>query len=193
MDVNERIARYAASEDGVRFPASIPRWDGRWMTGTWVMGQDYRATSRLYGAYPPRYLRRVYPLLPERDTHRTLHLFSGSLPASPRDIRVDRSAERPGDLRADASHLPLRDESVMVTLADPPYSRDDATRYGEPMPDRRRVLHEAARVTVSGGILVWLDVILPPFTKREWHWWGAITIIRSTNHRVRVATFFQRV
>jgi ubiquinone/menaquinone biosynthesis C-methylase UbiE len=80
-----------------------------------------------------------------------------------------------------------------LVMADPPYSQSDAERYGTRMVDRRKVLREAARVTQPGGYLVWLDTVLPMFAKREWHWWGAIGIVRSSNHRVRFVFMFERV
>lgn len=41
--------------------------------------------------------------------------------------------------------------------------------------------------------LVWLDVVWPMFRKSEWRTVGRITVIRSTNHRARIATIFERV
>ena len=54
------------------------------------------------------------------------------------------------------------------------------------------VMREAARVTAPGGNLVWLDQKRPMFRKDQWRLWGAIGLVRSTNHRVRLVSIFER-
>lgn len=208
MTLQDRCDAYARSPEGMRFPDSVPRVSpsGRWLEATWIMGNDYRAPSRLYGAYPPRYLKRMLALFPDVRPARTLHLFAGCVPEAPgpdaphvsmrdeRWVRVDRSFDR--DPRptayADAMALPLVCGSMALTLADPPYTDADAERYGTPMPNRKTAVHEAARVTAPRGFLVWLDTTLPMYRKREWRHVGNVTVIRSTNHRYRVAAIFER-
>lgn len=51
---------------------------------------------------------------------------------------------------------------------------------------------EEVKVTKPGGHLVWLDVCWPMHRKVEWVTVGRIAIVRSTNHRVRMATIFER-
>lgn len=196
VELAHRIARYRQSEQGRRYRDSIPRLSetGRWIDGIWIMGNDYQAVSSLYGAYPPRYVERVRGLCPEYETAGVLHIFSGSMPRG-RHVRVDISRDRQPapDVQADAVNLPFRDGTFGLVMADPPYSAEDAKKYGTSMPDRRLVLRELARVTRAGGVLVWLDTQLPMYRKDMWNWWGAIGIIRSSNHRVRLASFFTRV
>ena len=160
------------------------------MEGTWILGNNYRTKSTLYGSYPPAYLERVRALCPETPV---LHCFSGSLPPISGEVRIDLIPSRNPDIVGDATCLPLRSDSFNLLLADPPYSAQDATKYGTGMPNRRLVLHELARVARKGATLVWLDTQLPMFAKRDWHWWGAITLIRSSNHRVRLISFFEKV
>ena len=131
-------------------------------------------------------------LFPERHTTTTLHLFSGSLTQDVRGIRLDRRRDVCPDLCADALALPLQDQSLGLVVADPPYTAAHAARYGGPMPSRRAVLGELARVVRPGGHVVWLDVQVPMHRKDIWHWWGCIGIIRSTNHVVRVVTCLER-
>ena len=56
--------------------------DDRWLSGIWILGNDYRSTSGFYGSYPPNYLKRVRALFPDYAPRwRVLHLFAGSVPA----------------------------------------------------------------------------------------------------------------
>lgn len=207
MTLAERSASYARAFP--RWPA--PRTDARWLDGVWVLGNDYRNKSRLYGAFPPGLLPRIFSLFPDAES--VLHLFSGSLTEEgvreawqaahpkalvlPRQMRMDNArmpeaeAAEPdvvGDA-ADVGSLPVRFDLV---IADPPYSSEDAKRYGVKLPNKKRVVSEIAKVVAPGGHLVWLDASLPMFRKSEWEWFGAIGVVRSTNHRVRLLSMFRR-
>ena len=95
------------------FAAAFPQYAGAGaaltvaggrLTGLWFMGNDYRNKSRMYGAYPPGFLPRVFALFP--DARRVLHLFSGSLTAE----QVDEAWTKvyPSSVRhADAAGLPV--------------------------------------------------------------------------------------
>jgi hypothetical protein len=187
----ERIIELAETYNKAfpQFPDSHLIPSERWLRGVWTLGNDYRNATSLYGAYPPAYLRRIDALLPPE---RRLHAFSGSLPALPGSVRVDLVSSRGPDIAADVTKLPFLDGYFRQVIADPPYSDTDAIRYGTPMVDRRKALSELARVTARGGILVWLDTVLPMFAKRDWHWFGSICVIRSTNHRVRLVSLFEK-
>lgn len=150
-----------------------------------------------HNSYPPGYMPRVSSLFP--DTRCPLHLFGGSL-------RVDTAVHPCGvtvDLRvtdqvrprvqANALALPFRPDTFDVCFADTPYSDLDAERYATPMPDRRRVLYEVHHVVAQGGYLVWMDTTLPMYRKDMWHWCGAISLWRSTNHRIRGVAIFERL
>ncbi len=189
MALRDRVESY-----GRAFPRWPPlRADDRWIDGMWVLGNDYRSRTGYYGAYPPNYLSRLLSLFPDVVTSDTLHLFAGSLgddvlPAMSVDINP---ALRPR-VACDAQALPFQDGEFGFVVADTPYSKSDAEKYGTPMPNRRLVLREAARVVRPGGFLAWLDTQLPMFRKVDWHWFGAIGVIRSTNHRVRLLSLFER-
>lgn len=178
----------------------FPNWpplrvDDRWLDGMWMLGQNYRG-SGFYGAYPPGYLARIAALFPDRT--RTLHLFSGSLPAGDYtrfDLVAREDASTVPEVVGDATTLSrhFAPHAFDFVMADPPYSATDAVRYGTPMPNRRKVLAELHKVVEPGGHLVWLDTVLPMFRKDAWHLWGLIGIVRSTNHRVRLASMFERL
>jgi len=180
------------------FPWPPPRADqeeavwldgNRWLCGMWILGNEYRGTG-YYGSYPPNYLKRVLALFPDAD--RILHLFSGSLPSG----RYTRFDCRPGaDVVGDAHELSkyFQGQGFDLILADPPYTDEDAGHYGSPMVNRNKVLAECAKVLEPGGFVVWLDQVLPIFRKDTFHLCGAIGIVRSTNHRFRVASIFRKL
>jgi hypothetical protein len=79
------------------------------------------------------------------------------------------------------------------------------------MVNRGKALRALAQVIQPGGWLVWLDTVWPMHSKLEWasaasialvtDWeledgeWdstGLIALVRSTNHRVRMVSMFQR-
>ena len=187
-NARQRAALYEAA-----FPGYPAVWSSKdWLLGQWNMGNNYKG-SGYYGSYPPGYLLRVAALFP--NPGKVLHLFSGSL-ASGKHVRLDRCVDgRVGvvpDVQAEATALPFRPASFDLILADPPYSGEDALRYGTCMVDRRRVFAECVSVPKPGGNLVWLDMVHPMYRKAELRLWGEIGITRSTNHRYRIATFFER-
>lgn len=192
LTLAERVGLYNRSEFGERYPDSrlALTANGRGFQGTWFLGQNYRSTTKYYGAYPPSYLPRVMTMFPDAGIY--LHGFSGSLPSSPRYVRLDR--RRPADVVGDAQKLPavFVETRFRLQMFDPPYSKGDAVRYDCTMPDRRKVLRGAAEISVPGGFVVWLDTVWPQVARERLEKVGVIAIYRSSNHRVRSAFFFRR-
>ena len=189
MEVQDRIDRYV-KETG--YPRSLfVSEDGR-IVGTWIMGNAYGVKSGYYGGYPHGYLKRIKALFP--DKNRALHVFSG---------RVDQSAW-PGDtvdLNPDMEPTYLDDAQSLemvplqqydIVLADPPYSVEDAEHYQPTMVKRNKVMKALTGVRV-GTPIVWLDQVLPMYRKDEWRIVGVIGMVKSTNHRFRVITIFERI
>jgi len=163
--------------------------------GQWVCGNDYTNKSRFYGAYPHGYLERVMALFPGvHGAASVLHAFSGSLPPG-NYSRCD--IVQPAELQCRVEDLP-RCESFLkfgpweLVLADTPYSAEDAKKYGTPMINRGRVFRALAQVVRPGGHVVWLDTTWPMHRKDEWRTVARIGLTRSTNHRVRMVTIFER-
>lgn len=183
---NYRYAKWPASHLTVTDATGHGR---EWLSGVWLIGNNYRNKSLLYGAYPATYLERIMSMYEDADC--ILHLFSGSLPPG-NYCRVDLI--QPADIQCDAhrlsEHVNLRFD---LCMADPPYTKADAAKYGTPMINRKRIMNEVAKVVIGGGHLVWLDTTLPMFSKSEWQICGFIGIVRSTNHRYRMAAIFERV
>jgi len=163
----------------------------RWLYGVWVLGNNYQSKQGYYGEYPPAYLKRVTSLFP--DCTSVLHLFSGSLTNKCTGIRFDSKNECKPDVVGNAEKLsnyfpPMFD----IIYADPPYSNEDANRYGQCLVNRNKVLNECHKVLVDNGFLVWLDQVLPMYRKTEFQLVGTIGLVRSTNHRVRMVFIFQK-
>lgn len=164
--------------------------DGR-VVGTWIMGQSYRVRSGYYGGYPDGFLKRIAALFPDRSN--VLHLFSGKvdLDKMPGDT-VDLNTEHNPTYVDNAQTLlevPLGWYDLI--LADPPYSVDDAERYGTTMVKRNFVMRALQR-TNPDTFVCWLDQVLPMYSKNYWSIAAVIGIVKSTNHRFRVLTIFQR-
>ena len=185
----ERIDNYIKE---TKFPRSLfLSEDGR-IVGTWIMGNAYGVKSGYYGGYPAGYLKRIKSMFPDKSS--ALHLFSG---------RVDQSAW-PGDtvdLNSDVEptfvddaqtleNVPL--ENYDIILADPPYSVEDSEHYKPTMVKRNKVMRALSRVR-EGTHVVWLDQVLPMYRKDTWRIQGVIGMVKSTNHRFRVVTIFERI
>jgi hypothetical protein len=184
----ERIDSYVAR---TKLPRSLfVSEDGR-IVGTWIMGNSYIVRSGYYGGYPAGYLKRIRALFP--DKRRALHLFSGKvelslLPGDTVDINADLSPTYVDDAQR-LENVPLADYDLV--LADPPYSVEDAEHYQTSMVKRNLVMRSLQGLS-SDAHVVWLDQVLCQYRKDFFAIEGVIGIIKSTNHRFRVATIFRR-
>ena len=177
------------------FPSSLFIADDGRVVGTWILGQDFRNKMGYHGEYPPNYLRRIKTLFPDKPT--VLHLFSGKVDVSafPGDT-VDLDAKNLGlnpTYRVNAETcegVPLFLYSLVV--ADPPYSNEDADRYGTPMINRNKVMEALKRLS-PGAHVVWLDTMLPMWSKKYFNLEAAIGVLRSSNHRFRMISIFRRL
>lgn len=97
MTIQERAARYNAAFP--QFPDSHFMISDRWVSATWILGNDYRG-SGMYGSYPPGYLPRITTMFPDVST--PLHLFGGSLAAG---LTVDRRVNTEVQPRVQADRL----------------------------------------------------------------------------------------
>ena len=193
MTLRERVDAYKHTFK--RWPGSWPTLgispDGReTMQAVWVIGNDYRNKTTFYGSYPRSYLDRVMAMYPDAGDS-VLHAFSGSLPSG-NYTRCDlvQDAELKCSVYDVASET---DRRFRLILADPPYTGEDAKKYGTPMVNRGRATRSLAAVAEPGGHMVWLDTVWPMHSKSLWLTIGRIAVVRSTNHRVRMATVFERV
>jgi hypothetical protein len=198
FSLEDRAAYFRA-----RFPKNPDAWPvvsptGRWLTATWFTGAHFQNRSRYYGAYPPIYLARALGLFPELDglpapaaRGTLLHAFSGSLPAGPY-TRLDSQAHLRPDVVGDVVAPPPGLGPFAVVLADPPYSAEDAALYGTPALDVAAAMRGLARLVARHGMLLWLDQKVPTYRGDQWRQVGLVTVVRSTNQRLRGASLFER-
>ena len=185
----ERILNY---EFETGFPTSLfIAADGR-LVGTWIMGNDYHVKSEFYGGYPNTYLRRVRSLF--RDKTTVLHLFSGmvdteAFPGDTVDINEDLLPDYVDDAQT-LMNVPL--ENYSLVMCDPPYAVEDAEHYQTSMVKRNRVMRSLARMS-PGTHIVWLDQVLPMWRKDTFTLTGVVGVVRSTNHRFRIMSVFERL
>lgn len=178
MTLEQRIASY---HQRVPHPRSLfLGGDGR-IVGTWIMGQNYRTASPMYGSYPNGYLKRVRTLFPDKTA--ALHLFSGRVdltawPGDTLDIRPEMAPTYLCDAQQSLDGVPLG--SYDIVLADPPYSVEDAERYRTSMVNRKKVLRRLADKCQAGTHVVWLDQLLPMHRRTEWDLVGVIGMVKST-------------
>jgi len=184
MDLQNRIDNYHKKYD--KYSKLIINRDV--IEGIWVMGNNYTTKTDLYGAYPYGYLERIHTLYP-LIKGKTLHLFSGSLPDSEYYDKVDYNTGIDAESMSDI----IPNDFYELILADPPYSVEDCDHYGCCMVKRNVVFKECLKVLKKGGILIWLDQVLPNYKKTEFNIVARIGMVKSTNHRFRVITIFKKV
>ncbi len=196
------------------FPKRPPLAAGNGMlAGCWMIGACYKNPNPLYGAYPHGYLERVHAMFP--DARKVLHVFSGGLKLDaaievagmlemtntstmghiPTMELVDMHGPEQGRYptwQGDVLDLPTEWEGRFdLILADPPYSAEDSKKYDCPPPNRPKIMRELWKVAALGCNLVWLDQVWPMHRKNQWKTWGTVGLVRSTNHRVRLVSFFE--
>lgn len=170
--------------------ASLRICSGR-ITGEWFLGQSYGNKSEYYGAFPGNWLKRVMCMFPDKTN--ILHLFSGSLPPG-NYTRFDRRPEL-ADVTGEAEKLStyFPENTFDLIIADPPYTGEDAKKYGTILCDRTKVLSEARHILIQGGHIAWLDQVWPMYNKQNFIMAGAISVFISTNHRIRGTFIYEKV
>ena len=190
MNQTERLENYYKELD---FPQSVFIGDDDRFYGTWVMGNTYTVKSSYYGGYPHGYLKRIKALFPDKKN--VLHLFSGQVDKEIFDGKtIDINPKNNPDVIGDAHNLSSYFNAEFdLVLSDPPYSIEDCDHYGTSMVKRKTVLKECYKVLKKDGHIVWLDQVLPMYRKDELKVIGYIGMVKSTNHRFRVITIFEKL
>ncbi len=169
----------------IRPNGPLPRfthYEHGWLYGVWYCGTPY-FPARVYGAYPGDFVKRVLTMFPAEGM---LHLCCGEAWIQGA-VNVDIRHTGAVDIQADAEALPFRDATFQSVLIDPPYSQEDATRYGRMRLIRySKVMTEARRVLVPGGSLLWLDEKYPAYNSKAWGLYGLVAIVTGFQRRTRI-------
>jgi len=158
--------------------------------GFWNIGNYYKRKHGYYGEYPPSFLERVFSLFP--DCEKILHLFSGMVDTDigvTFDINPELKPDVVGDVREILNHF--KENQFDLITADPPYEEKDFKRYGCSPFSKKDALKDLHIICKPNGFLVWLDLMIPIFSKKEWHLIGYICLVCGTNRRVRIVSMFQ--
>ncbi|MCS7316806.1 MAG: protein-lysine N-methyltransferase [Candidatus Dojkabacteria bacterium] len=190
MTLEQRIKSY---KEKTGFPESLFISEDRRIIGIWIMGNNYKVASKYYGGYPHGYLKRIYSLFPDKKN--ILHLFSGKVnneifPGDTFDINENLNPTYVGDAHELSKIVKKKYDLI---LADPPYSVEDCEHYGTCMINRNKVLKECEKIMEIGSHLVWLDQVLPMYKKSALKTIGYIGMVKSTNHRFRIITIFEKI
>jgi hypothetical protein len=173
-----------------KYPKCLLESAGR-VYGVWAIGNYYKRKVGYHGEYPPSYLKRVHALFPQQT--RVLHLFAGTIEEYPGATTVDLNPTLKPTIVDDvlnvSAHLPRGAKNLVI--CDPPYSKNDATKYGVALVNKKMVFREARRVVEEGAVLVWLDTQIPIFRKIEWNLLGIVGVFCGTNRVARFASMFQ--
>lgn len=171
-----------------KYPITVE--DKGWVYGVWYCGTSWQKV-KLYGQYPPGFLKRALALFPTVAEDRILHCPSGTLegPGMTVDITVSE-VQRP-KVQASADNLPFPDNSFDLVLSDPPYSIEDSKKYGcDPFP-QRAFLAEAHRTLNPGGHLGFLHNRYPTYRKKDWKLVGLIAVVTGFERQTRMFSIFR--
>lgn len=162
---------------------------GHWTYGVWHC-MPPRGTSRLHGRYPQTYLKRVLALFP--DCHTILQCPSGVVTSPGVTVDLSTGQGQCPCVQADATALPFRDKTFDLYIADPPYTSQDAEKYGTPVFSVHRAMQEAYRVLRRGGYYALLHFSYPAYGKSRWELVGLIGVLMGFQSRIRVLSIFQK-
>ena len=172
------------------YPKCLMESAGR-VYGVWMTGNYYKRTEGYHGEYPPSYIKRVKALFPNRSP--VLHVFGGTVPSSETDHTVDLNPDLNPTFLGKAEDVDrlVGENKYPLIMADPPYTKDDANKYGYPMPNNKQVFRSLRKVATDDGVLVWLDLRVPIFRKIDWSLLGMILLFTGTNRVVRAISIFE--
>lgn len=170
------------------YPPTI--YSHKWIYGVWYCSTSFQKAD-YYGKFPATFVKRVKRMFPTH-RHKMLHLCCGTCHIEGA-VNVDMQPLPEVDVVADVESLPFAAEAFDVCLIDPPYTEEDASRYGvKRLLSSRKTLEEIRRVLIPGGWLLWLDEKYPSYRRREWQLSGLIGIVTGFERRARILSMFRK-
>jgi len=163
--------------------------------GCWVIGALFRRRYGFYGEFPYKLLDRILALFP--DCKKILHLFSGTIKDNPPDIiTYDINPEFNPTICDDVRNI-LQYKNLLqdidLCIADPPYEEKDFKIYKQAPFNKAKVIRDLGSIMKSQSFLVWLDLIVPIYSKKVWNLLGHIGVVVSTNTRIRCLTLWEHI
>ena len=175
---------------GKKYPVTVN--DKGWVYGVWYCGTAWTKV-RLYGQYPPGFLKRALALFPSVPEDRILHVPSGTLTGPGMTVDLIRDDVRCPKVQAPCNALPFEDNSYSLLISDPPYSAADSKKYGcAPWP-WRSFMQEASRVLEPGGVLGVLDTKYPIYHRKQWQLIGLIAVVTGFCRATRMFSIFKNL
>jgi hypothetical protein len=165
------------------------------LTDVWILA---RPKVKYYGAYPSGFLSRARVLLGVSIADPVLHVCSGALRdypfkgLGPADRMVDGNALLGPDYTLDVTIDPLP-SGFKAHLADPPYTPQDALKYGDlPFPSASLLLQAMLDALPVGGRAGMLHYEWPavPKSAREV---AVVGVFTGRRQRARVYTVVERI
>lgn len=174
-----------------QFPHSCVFEQNERIYGIWMIGNYYKRTADYHGSYPPSYLKRVLSMLPNIDANNILHLFSGKVnsPGITFDVKPELHPDLVGDAHKISEYFPPN--RFDLVLADPPYTKRDASIYGTSLPTTWKVMRGLYEIVKPGGLVVWLCTSPPLYRKEMWSLKGLIGMHVGTNKVFRSVVFME--
>ena len=179
-NVNKRFPKY---------PITVE--DKGWIYGVWYCGTAWQK-SKIYGQYPPKFLERALALFPEIPSNKILHCPSGSVTGPGMTVDLIKDDVRCPQICASADSLPFANSSFKLWLADPPYSEEDAKKYGCKKFPLVGMVREAQRVLEPGGYLGVLHLYYPSYSRKIWELKALIAVITGFNRATRIFSILQK-
>jgi len=173
---------------GKKYPVTVD--DKGWVYGVWYCGTSFTKV-KLYGQYPPTFLRRALALFPHVPEDRILHVPSGTLTGPGMTVDATVDAVRCPKVKAMCDDLPFEDSSYSLIISDPPYSADDSKKYGHKPWPMRAFMAESWRVLEPGGYLCILDTKYPIYHRKDWELKGLICVVTGFCRATRMFSIFK--
>lgn len=165
--------------------------DKGWSYGVWYCGTSFTKV-KLYGQYPPTFLKRAIALFPS--ARNVLHAPSGSLADLPfGHVTMDMYEDdiRRPMFQGNCDAMPFSDSTYDLVLSDPPYSEEDSRLYGCAKFPEKKFLSECRRVLKPGGYLGFLAYHYPSYRREDWRLRGLFAVVTGFSRRTRMFSVFE--